>query len=207
MILYSKERLMSTMAVLADWQIKALAEEKGMISPFVDYVVSEEDGRRLLSYGLSSYGYDIRLSPSQCLIFGKVQAGDCDPKDFDPDILKPAELLEDERGSYFLLPPYGYCLGVAQERLKLPRDVTVVAVGKSTYARSGILVNITPAESGWEGYLTLEISNCTGLFNRIYANEGITQLLFYRGDPCNVSYQDRKGKYQDQPPEVVLSQV
>lgn len=207
MILYSKERLMSTMAVLADWQIKALAEEKGMISPFVDYVVSEEDGRRLLSYGLSSYGYDIRLSPSQCLIFGKVQAGDCDPKDFDPDILKPAELLEDDRGSYFLLPPYGYCLGVAQERLKLPRDVTVVAVGKSTYARSGILVNITPAESGWEGYLTLEISNCTGLFNRIYANEGITQLLFYRGDPCNVSYQDRKGKYQDQPPEVVLSQV
>jgi len=198
---------MSTMTVLADWQIKALAEEKGMISPFVDYVVSEEDGRRLLSYGLSSYGYDIRLSPSQCLIFGKVQAGDCDPKDFDPDILKPAELLEDERGSYFLLPPYGYCLGVAQERLKLPRDVTVVAVGKSTYARSGILVNITPAESGWEGYLTLEISNCTGLFNRIYANEGITQLLFYRGDPCNVSYQDRKGKYQDQPPEVVLSQV
>lgn len=198
---------MSTMTVLADWQIKALAEEKGMISPFVDYVVSEENGRRLLSYGLSSYGYDIRLSPSQCLIFGKVQAGDCDPKDFDPDILKPAELLEDERGSYFLLPPYGYCLGVAQERLKLPRDVTVVAVGKSTYARSGILVNITPAESGWEGYLTLEISNCTGLFNRIYANEGITQLLFYRGDPCNVSYQDRKGKYQDQPPEVVLSQV
>jgi len=207
LILYSKERLMSTMTVLADWQIKALAEEKGMISPFIDYVVSEEDGRRLLSYGLSSYGYDIRLSPSQCLIFGKVQAGDCDPKDFDPDILKPAELLEDERGSYFLLPPYGYCLGVAQERLKLPRDVTVVAVGKSTYARSGILVNITPAESGWEGYLTLEISNCTGLFNRIYANEGITQLLFYRGDPCNVSYQDRKGKYQDQPPEVVLSQV
>lgn len=198
---------MNTMTVLADWQIKALAEEKGMISPFIDYVVSEEDGRRLLSYGLSSYGYDIRLSPSQCLIFGKVQAGDCDPKDFDPDILKPAELLEDERGSYFLLPPYGYCLGVAQERLKLPRDVTVVAVGKSTYARSGILVNITPAESGWEGYLTLEISNCTGLFNRIYANEGITQLLFYRGDPCNVSYQDRKGKYQDQPPEVVLSQV
>jgi len=207
LILYSKERLMNTMTVLADWQIKALAEEKGMISPFIDYVVSEEDGRRLLSYGLSSYGYDIRLSPSQCLIFGKVQAGDCDPKDFDPDILKPAELLEDERGSYFLLPPYGYCLGVAQERLKLPRDVTVVAVGKSTYARSGILVNITPAESGWEGYLTLEISNCTGLFNRIYANEGITQLLFYRGDPCNVSYQDRKGKYQDQPPEVVLSQV
>ena len=195
------------MSALADWEIEKLAREEQMIEPFVDHLVSKENDRKLLSYGLSSYGYDIRLSAKQCLIFGKVQAGDCDPKDFDPDILKPTDLLEDERGQYFLLPPYGYCLGVAQERLKLPRDVTVVAVGKSTYARSGILVNITPAESGWEGYLTLEISNCTGLFNRIYANEGITQLLFYRGAPCVTSYRDRKGKYQDQPPEVVFSQV
>ena len=195
------------MSVLADWEIKQLALEEEMISPFVDHLVSKENDRKLLSYGLSSYGYDIRLSPKQCLIFGKIQAGDCDPKDFDPDILRPTELLEDERGQYFLLPPYGYCLGVAYERLKLPRDVTVVAVGKSTYARSGILVNITPAESGWQGYLTLEISNCTGLYNRIYAGEGITQLLFYRGNPCEVSYQDRKGKYQDQPYEVVFSQV
>lgn len=195
------------MSVLADWEIKERAEKEQMIEPFVDRLVSKEDGRRLLSYGLSSYGYDIRLSPSQCLIFGKIQTGDCDPKAFDESILKPAELLEDERGKYFLLPPYGYCLGVAQERLKLPRDITVVAVGKSTYARSGILVNITPAESGWEGYLTLEISNCTGLFNRVYANEGITQLLFYRGNPCEVSYQDRKGKYQDQPNNVVFPQV
>jgi dCTP deaminase len=195
------------MSVLADWEIKERAEKEQMIEPFVDRLISKEDGRRLLSYGLSSYGYDIRLSPSQCLIFGKIQTGDCDPKAFDESILKPAELLEDERGKYFLLPPYGYCLGVAQERLKLPRDITVVAVGKSTYARSGILVNITPAESGWEGYLTLEISNCTGLFNRVYANEGITQLLFYRGNPCEVSYQDRKGKYQDQPNTVVFPQV
>ena len=195
------------MSVLADWEIKKLALEDEMITPFVDHLVNKQEERKLLSYGLSSYGYDIRLSPKQCLIFGKIQAGDCDPKDFDPDILRPTELLEDERGQYFLLPPYGYCLGVAYERLKLPRDVTVVAVGKSTYARSGILVNITPAESGWQGYLTLEISNCTGLYNRIYAGEGITQLLFYRGNPCEVSYQDRKGKYQDQPNEVVFSQV
>jgi len=195
------------MRVLADWEVRELAEQEVMIAPFVDHLVSKENGRKLLSYGLSSYGYDIRLSPEQCLIFGKVQAGDCDPKNFDPDILKPADLLEDERGQYFLLPPYGYCLGVAQERLKLPGDVTVVAVGKSTYARSGILVNITPAESGWEGYLTLEISNCTGLFNRIYANEGITQLLFYRGNPCEVTYQDRKGKYQNQKREVVFSRA
>jgi dCTP deaminase len=195
------------MSVLADWEIKELAEKEGMISPFEDRLRSERDGKKILSYGLSSYGYDIRLSPKQCLLFGKISSGDCDPKDFDPEILRPSELLEDEKGQYFLLPPYGYCLGVAQERLKLPRDITVVAVGKSTYARSGILVNITPAESGWEGYLTLEISNCTGLFNRIYADEGITQLLFYRGKPCEITYQDRKGKYQNQLKEVVLSKA
>jgi dCTP deaminase len=195
------------MSILADWEIREQALEHGMIDPFVDHLVSKENGRKLLSYGLSSYGYDIRLSPSQCLIFGRVQAGDCDPKNFDPDILKPADLREDERGQYFLLPPYGYCLGVAHERLRLPSNISVVAVGKSTYARSGIMVNITPAEAGWEGYLTLEISNCTGLFNRIYANEGITQLLFHTGSHCEVTYQDRKGKYQDQPKNVVFSQV
>ena len=195
------------MSVLADWEIKELVEKGEMISPFEDHLVSKQDGRKLLSYGLSSYGYDIRLSPKQCLIFGRIQAGDCDPKAFDESILSPAELHEDEKGQYFILPPFGYCLGVAQERLKLPRNVTVVAVGKSTYARSGILVNISPAEAGWEGYLTLEISNCTGLFNRIYANEGITQLLFHRGEPCEVSYQDRKGKYQNQPAKVVYPQV
>jgi dCTP deaminase len=195
------------MALLCDWEIQHLAETEEMISPFQDKLVSETDGRRILSYGLSSYGYDIRLSPKQCLIFGRIQKGDCDPKDFDKDILTNAELLEDEKGQYFILPPYGYCLGVAQERIKLPRNVTVVAVGKSTYARSGILVNITPAEAGWEGYLTLEISNCTGLFNRIYADEGITQLLFYKGEDCRVSYQDRKGKYQDQKKEIVFSQA
>lgn len=195
------------MSVLADWEIKELAEKNEMISPFLDHLRSERDGKKILSYGLSSYGYDIRLSPKQCLIFGRIAIGECDPKDFDPKILCPTDLKEDDKGRYFILPPYGYCLGVAQERLKLPRDVTVVAVGKSTYARSGILVNITPAESGWEGYLTLEISNCTGLYNRIYADEGITQLLFYRGNPCDVTYQDRKGKYQNQEKQVVFSKA
>jgi len=195
------------MSILSDKEIKHLAIEHGMIQPFQDRLISEENGRKLLSYGLSSYGYDIRLSPKQCLIFGRVQSGDCDPKDFDPDILKPADLLEDERGKYFLLPPFGYCLGVAEEYLDLPKDVTVVAVGKSTYARSGIMANITPAEARWRGHLTLEISNCTALFNRIYANEGICQLLFFRGQECEVDYQMRKGKYQNQPHEVVFSQV
>jgi len=195
------------MSILSDKEIKQLALEEGMIQPFQDRLINEQDGRRLLSYGLSSYGYDIRLSPKQCLIFGRTQAGDCDPKAFDTDILKPAELLEDEKGQYFLLPPFGYCLGVAEEYLDLPKDVTVVAVGKSTYARSGIMANITPAEARWKGHLTLEISNCTALFNRIYANEGICQLLFFRGNECEVDYQMRKGKYQDQKKEVVFSQV
>lgn len=195
------------MSILSDKEIKQLALDHGMIQPFQDRLINEEDGRRLLSYGLSSYGYDIRLSPKQCLVFGRVQSGDCDPKDFDTDILKPAELLEDEKGQYFLLPPFGYCLGVAEEYLDLPKDVTVVAVGKSTYARSGIMANITPAEARWKGHLTLEISNCTALFNRIYANEGICQLLFFRGNECEVDYQMRKGKYQDQKKEVVFSQV
>jgi len=195
------------MSILSDGEIKDLSLNKGMIQPFQDRLISEENGRKLLSYGLSSYGYDIRLSPKQCLVFGRVQSGDCDPKEFNTGILKQVDLLEDEKGQYFLLPPYGYCLGVAEEYLDLPKDVTVVAVGKSTYARSGILVNITPAESRWQGHLTLEISNCTGLFNRIYANEGICQLLFFRGKECEVDYQMRKGKYQGQPKEIVFSQV
>lgn len=194
------------MSVLCDQELKELAKQ-GMITPFSDRLINEQNGVKLLSYGLSSYGYDIRLSPSQCLLFGGVQHGMCDAKDFDPAILKETELHEDERGRYFILPPFGYCLGVAVERLALPRDVTVVAVGKSTYARAGIMANITPAEAGWEGHLTLEISNCTPLFNKIYADEGICQLLFYRGKPCEVSYQERKGKYQKQPAEVVLSKV
>ncbi|MBG45450.1 MAG: dCTP deaminase [Euryarchaeota archaeon] len=195
------------MTILADWEIKALSTGGELIEPFVDHVVKEENGRNILSYGLGSYGYDIRLSPKQCLVFGGNQRGDCDPKNFNPDILKEIKLLEDSRGKYFILPPYGYCLCVAHEKLSLPEDVTVVAVGKSSYARTGILCNITPAEAGWKGYLTLQISNCTSLFNRIYANEGITQLLFYRGKDCNISYKDRKGKYQDQPKEIVYSKV
>lgn len=194
------------MSVLSDKEIRELANN-GMITPFKDHLVNKENDVPVLSYGLSSYGYDIRLSPNQCLLFGGVQHGMCDAKNFDPEILKETELHEDERGKYFIIPPYGYCLGVAVEHLALPRDVTVVAVGKSTYARAGIMANITPAEAGWEGHLTLEISNCTPLFNKIYANEGICQLLFYRGEECEVDYKTRKGKYQNQPYEVVFSKV
>jgi dCTP deaminase len=195
------------MSLLCDLEIKELALSRGMIEPFVDHIVREEDGRRVLSYGLGSYGYDIRLSPAQCLVFGRIDIGETDPKNFNQDILRPTELLKDERGEYFLLPPYGYCLAVAEERIALPEDVTVIAMGKSTYARSGIITNITPAEAMWEGHLTLEISNATPLFNRIYANEGILQLMFFKGNPCGTTYADRKGKYQGQDKEVVTCRV
>jgi dCTP deaminase len=195
------------MSILCDSQIKELVKENEMITPFVDHGVREEDGRKIFSYGLGSYGYDIRLSEIECYLLGGNSAGHCDPKSFDDDILKKLDLREDRHGKYFLLPPFGYCLGVAEERLKLPRDVSVVAVGKSSYARTGIMCNITPAEAGWEGWLTLEISNCTSLFNRIYANEGITQLIFHQGTPCETSYNDRNGKYQGQTKEVTFAQV
>jgi dCTP deaminase len=195
------------MSILCDLEIKDLALNHEMISPFVDHMVKEEEGRRVLSYGLGSYGYDIRLSPTQCLVLGRIDVGETDPKNFNLDILRPVELLEDKRGKYFLIPPYSYCLGVAEERLSLPADVTVVAMGKSTYARTGIIANITPAEALWRGHLTLEISNATPLFNRIYANEGIIQLLFFRGNPCSVTYEDRAGKYQDQAKEIVTCRV
>ena len=108
------------------------------------------------------------------------------------------DLHEDDSGKYFWMPPHSYVLGVAEEAIKLPRDITVVAVGKSSYARIGILCNITPAEAGWEGHLPLEIANMSPDFNKLYANEGVTQLIFHRGTPCEVSYKDRKGKYQGQ---------
>lgn len=198
------------MSILSDGEIKDLSLNHGMIQPFQDRLISEEDGRRLLSYGLSSYGYDIRLSPKQCLVFGRVQSGDCDPKDFDQDILKPAELLEDEKGQYFLLPPYGYCLGVAEEYLNLPKDVTVVAVGKSTYARSGILVNITPAEAcmaedtdilaktGWKKLKDVIIGEEVLTLNPItkqaeYKSVQKKQAYYYNGDLLHFH-----GKYVDQ---------
>ena len=179
-----------------------------MIDPFVDECVREEEGRRILSYGLGSYGYDIRLSETQCYVFGMSPKGWNDVKAFESKrSLKKLDLHEDDSGKYFWMPPHSYVLGVAEESIKLPRDITVVAVGKSSYARIGILCNITPAEAGWEGHLTLEIANMSPDFNKLYANEGVTQLIFHRGTPCAISYSDRKGKYQGQKKKVVFPKV
>lgn len=184
----------------------------GMIEPFVPSLVRHQDElagstRAVLSYGTSSYGYDLRLSPKQFLIFRHVPGTIMDPKRFNEENLEEVRLQKDERGEFFILPAHSYGLGVALERLTMPSNVTGVALGKSTYARMGIIVNTTPAEAGWQGYLTLEFSNSSGADCRLYANEGVCQLLFLEGEPCEVCYSTRSGKYQGQPERVVTARV
>ena len=203
---------------IPDWRIRALAMGAGMVSPFEPGKVRElrcEDGLPILSlegnriqaisYGCSSYGYDLTLSPEDFRIFQHVPDLIVDPKAFDDRCLAPAELQQGETGAYFILPAHTYSLGVTRERLKLPSNVTAQFIGKSTYARCGIIVNLTPGEAGWEGHLTLEISNSSGADCRIYANEGICQALFYEGVPCDQPYGD--GKYQGQAAGVTLAKV
>ena len=184
----------------------------GMIEPFEGQLVRHFTeglrlGRPVLSYGCGSYGYDIRLSPKQFLVFRHVPGTIMDPKAFCEDNLEEVSLRSDFRGSYFILPAHSYGLGVALERLEMPVNVTGVALGKSTYARMGIIVNTTPAEAGWHGHLTLEFSNSSGADCRLYANEGICQLLFFEGDPCEVCYATRSGKYQAQSEIVTVARV
>ncbi|NMG57398.1 dCTP deaminase [Geitlerinema sp. P-1104] len=181
--------------------------EQGMISPFEPQQVRRVGDVPVISYGLSSFGYDIRLSPAEFRIFRHIPGTVVDPKNFNPDNLEPTRLCEDANGSYFILPAHSYGLGVALERLDIPSTITVICIGKSTYARAGIIANLTPAEAAWKGHLTLEFSNSSSADCRLYANEGIVQLLFLEGDPCSVSYQDRQGKYQDQDERVTLARV
>ncbi|NEP63051.1 MAG: dCTP deaminase, partial [Symploca sp. SIO2G7] len=161
----------------------------------------------VISYGLSSFGYDIRLSSKEFRIFRHIPGTVIDPKHFNPDNLEPTQIRTDKNGSYFILPAHSYGLGVALERLEIPENITTICIGKSTYARCGIIANLTPAEAGWRGYLTLEFSNSSSADCRIYANEGVVQLLFLEGEPCQVSYKTRNGKYQDQIEMVTLARV
>jgi dCTP deaminase len=181
--------------------------QEGMIMPFESQLVRQVDDLPVISYGLSSYGYDLRLSPSEFRIFRHIPGTVVDPKHFNPDNLEPVQLHDDENGKYFILPAHSYGLGVALERLEVPENVTVICIGKSTYARCGIIANLTPAEAGWRGYLTLEFSNSSSADCRMYANEGIVQLIFLEGAPCEVSYETRRGKYQDQPESVTMAKV
>ncbi len=193
--------------ILNDKKINHLANTAGMITPFEKQLVSILNNRKVVSYGLSSYGYDIRLSEKDFRIF-KAQAKKInDPKDFNDDSLDPLTSLVDNKGEFFVIPAHGYALGVSVEEFNMPENVTGVCLGKSTYARAGIIANITPLEAGWRGYLTLEFANTSNTPCRLYVNEGIAQLLFFEGETCNTSYSDRKGKYQNQPQTVILSKV
>ena len=184
---------------------------EGMIKPFQSNLVRhlEPDNKQkpVLSYGCSSYGYDLRLSSKEFLIFRHIPGTVMNPKKFNPNNLEKTVLHHDDDGDFFILPAHSYGLGVALEKMKVPKNITVICIGKSTYARLGIIVNTTPAEAGWEGHLTLEFSNSSGADCRIYANEGICQLLFSEGDPCTTTYKDRKGKYQNQPEKVTLAKI
>jgi dCTP deaminase len=165
-----------------------MALEHRMIEPFEDRQVREG----VVSYGLSSYGYDIRVA-DEFKVFTNINSTVVDPKNFD------ARSFVDLKTDICIIPPNSFALAKTVEYFRIPRDVLTVCVGKSTYARCGLIVNVTPFEPEWEGFVTLEISNTTPLPARVYANEGIAQVLFFQSDePCEVSYADKKGKYQKQ---------
>ena len=179
------------MSVKSDKWIRRMAAQ-GMIEPFEAQQVKEVGGRRVVSYGTSSYGYDIRCS-DEFKIFTNINSTIVDPKDFD------AKSFVDFKGEVCIIPPNSFALAKTVEYFRIPRDVLTVCVGKSTYARCGLIVNVTPFEPEWEGFVTLEISNTTPLSAKVYANEGISQVLFFQSDEqCEVSYADKKGKYQKQ---------
>src|SRR5437879_1553764 len=181
------------MSVLSDAEIRQLAVQQRMIEPFVERQVRElEGGARVISYGLSSYGYDLRVA-DEFKVFTNVFNTVVDPKAFNPNS------FVDVRGSDCIVPPNSFALGRSVECFRIPRDILALCLGKSTYARCGIIVNVTPFEPEWEGFVTLEISNTTPLPAKIYANEGLAQVLFLRAaEVCQVSYADRGGKYQKQ---------
>ena len=176
------------MSVKSDRWIKRMALEHGMIAPFEDRQVRQG----VISYGLSSYGYDIRVA-DEFKIFTNINNTLIDPKNFDPTC------FVDIKSDVCIVPPNSFALARTIEYFKIPRNVITICLGKSTYARCGIIVNVTPFEPEWEGTATLEISNTTPLPAKIYANEGIAQVLFFQSDePCEVSYKDKSGKYQAQ---------
>jgi dCTP deaminase len=176
------------MSIKPDTWIKRMALEHRMIEPFVD----EQIRAGVISYGVSSYGYDVRVG-DEFKVFSNVYNVIVDPKNFDP------KSFVDIKADVCIIPPNSFALASTVEYFRIPRDILTVCLGKSTYARCGIIVNVTPFEPEWEGHVTIEISNTTPLPAKIYANEGIAQVLFFQSDEvCAVSYKDKKGKYQAQ---------
>lgn len=183
------------MSIKSDRWIRKMAEEHGMIEPYEPGQVRFNDaGNKLVSYGTSSYGYDVRCA-REFKVFTNVHSAIVDPKNFDENSF--IDIVGDE----CIIPPNSFALARTVEYFRIPRDVLTICLGKSTYARCGIIVNVTPLEPEWEGHVTLEFSNTTTLPARIYAGEGVAQMLFFQSDAddvCETSYKDRGGKYQGQ---------
>ena len=184
------------MSIKSDRWIRRMAREHRMIEPFVESQVRapDKETRKVISYGVSSYGYDMRVAP-EFKIFTNVLSAVVDPKHFD------SKSFVEFEGEVCIVPPNSFALARSVEYFRIPRNVLTICVGKSTYARCGIITNVTPLEPEWEGYVTLEISNTTPLPAKIYANEGICQVLFFEADDddvCEISYKDKAGKYQAQ---------
>jgi dCTP deaminase len=191
------------MSILADWQILKLCEEQQMIVPFerasVKTLETAKGIQRIMSYGVSSYGYDIVLAPEELKIFSNLNGKIIDPRKIDPDNYYEPKLLKDEDGLwYVIMPPNSTMLGHTREYFKMPRNVLGECLGKSTYARACVSLLVTPLEPGWEGKLVVEIVNHANAPVKIYPDQGIGQLLFHENEECQVSYADRGGKYQGQ---------
>jgi dCTP deaminase len=188
------------MTIKSDTWIKRMSSEHALITPFEDKLVRTVADRKIISAGLSSYGYDCRLARDEFKVFSPVTGTEVDPKNFDPNSLLDVPIRTASDGSeYWLLPPHSYALGVTIETFKMPRNVTALAIGKSTYARCGLIANTTPLEANWSGRLVVELYNAANLPVRLYAQEGFIQILFFESDEeCETSYSDRGGKYQDQ---------
>lgn len=180
------------MSIKSDTWIRRMAEEQGMIEPFERGQVREGAYGRMISYGTSSYGYDVRCA-DEFKIFTNINSAVVDPKNFDDSS------FVDVKSDVCIIPPNSFALARTVEYFRIPRSVLTICLGKSTYARCGIIVNVTPLEPEWEGHVTLEFSNTTPLPAKIYANEGVAQMLFFESDEeCETSYKDRGGKYQNQ---------
>ena len=180
------------MSIKSDKWIRRMAEQEGMIEPFEPGQVRHMDGNRIVSYGTSSYGYDVRCA-DEFKIFTNINSAIVDPKAFDQNS------FVDVKSDVCIIPPNSFALARTVEYFRIPRNVLTICLGKSTYARCGIIVNVTPLEPEWEGQVTLEFSNTTNLPAKIYANEGVAQMLFFESDEvCDTSYRDRGGKYQGQ---------
>jgi len=188
------------MSIKSDSWIKRMSRAQNLINPFEEKLIRTVDDHRIISSGLSSYGYDCRLARDEFKVFSPVTGTEIDPKNFDPNSLLDVPIRRAEDGSdYWLLPPHSYALGVTIERFQIPRNVTALAIGKSTYARCGLIANTTPLEANWCGRLVVELYNAANLPVRLYAEEGFIQILFFESDEeCETSYSDRGGKYQDQ---------